>query len=58
MSPNACFVIILGRHEAFLKSKNLQTLREPRAGKEFTFSKNELVKIEQSLKVCFPAVFP
>lgn len=58
MSPNGCFVPILGRHEAFLKSKYLQTLREPRAGEEFTFSKNELVKIEQSLKVCCPTVFP
>ncbi|KJA21238.1 hypothetical protein HYPSUDRAFT_203205 [Hypholoma sublateritium FD-334 SS-4] len=38
------------RHEAFLKSKYLQMLREPRAGKEFTFSKDELIKIEQSLK--------
>ncbi|KAF8964415.1 hypothetical protein BDZ97DRAFT_1919098 [Flammula alnicola] len=37
-------------HEAFFKSKCVQTIYEPGSQKEIKFSKDELMKIEESLK--------
>jgi len=42
----------VGRHEAFFKSKRAQTVRDPSNEKEITFLKDELMKVEESLKVC------
>lgn len=42
----------VGRHEAFFKSKCAQTVRDPSNEKEITFLKDELMKVEESLKVC------
>jgi hypothetical protein len=41
----------LDRHEAVYKSTVDQTIRDPTSGKEFHFSKDELVKVEVSHKV-------
>jgi hypothetical protein len=40
-----------GRHEAFFKSKCAHTIHEPSRGRDITFLKGELIKIEESLKV-------
>ncbi|KDR82860.1 hypothetical protein GALMADRAFT_134402 [Galerina marginata CBS 339.88] len=37
-------------HEAYFKSKYIQTIREPGSGKEIAFLEGELLKIEESLK--------
>ncbi|PPR00441.1 hypothetical protein CVT24_004502 [Panaeolus cyanescens] len=39
-----------GRHEAFLKSKCSQTIKEPGSQKEVVFQKDEMMKIEESWK--------
>jgi hypothetical protein len=40
-----------GSHEAFFKSKCVHTIHDPSHGQDITFSKGELMKIEESLKV-------
>jgi L-histidine Nalpha-methyltransferase / hercynylcysteine S-oxide synthase len=44
----ACFT---GRHEAYFKSRGIQTIRVPSSKQEITFLENELLRIEVSLKV-------
>ena len=39
------------RHEAFYRSKRPQTIRDPSRNVEFHFAKDELLKVEESLKV-------
>jgi hypothetical protein len=43
--------LFLGNHEAFFKAKYVHTIREPSHGRDITFLKGELMKIEESLKV-------
>ena len=44
-------IIFPGCHEAFFKSKCVHTIHEPSRHQDVTFLKDELIKIEQSLKV-------
>ena len=50
VTPNVVLNSFAGRHEAYYKSKGLQTVRTS-SGEEFTFVPNELVRIEVSYKV-------
>jgi hypothetical protein len=45
---NSC----LGQHEAYYKSKSAQTLQDPSGINTFVFHKDEMLKIEESFKVC------
>lgn len=44
-------ITTIGRHEAFLKSKCDQSIKEPRSQNEVFFQKGEIMKIEESWKV-------
>ena len=42
---------ILGRHDAFYRSRVTQTIRDPQTMVDFTFLADELIHIEESHKV-------
>jgi L-histidine Nalpha-methyltransferase / hercynylcysteine S-oxide synthase len=42
---------VLGRHDAFYRSRVAQTVRDPQTQVDFTFLADELVHVESSHKV-------
>ncbi|KAG5649717.1 hypothetical protein H0H81_002392 [Sphagnurus paluster] len=43
----------LGQHEAYFKSKSAQSIKDPLTKQEIVFLPEEMLKIEESFKVCF-----
>ena len=52
------FAKVPGRHEAYFKSVDKQTLHLPDSGEDITLDKGELLNIEWSYKVSYPLVPP
>lgn len=46
-----------GRHEAYFRSKDRQTLELPVSGDAVTLEKDELLNIEWSYKVCIRVLY-
>ena len=42
---------VLGRHDAFYRSRVVQTVRDPQTQVDFTFLEDELIHVEESHKV-------
>lgn len=52
VGENVIFIAnITGRHEAYFKSKDKQTVVDPSSGTTFEFLRDELVRVEVSHKV-------
>ena len=49
---------VLGRHDAFYRSRVAQTVRDPQTQVDFTLLEDELIHVEESHKVIYIALIP